>query len=356
MTEPQFYKRPSGLTVAEIATLVKAEPGPGARLDRRITNVAPIDLAGPFDLTFFDNSKFSDALAVTHAGVCLIGERFADRAPTHLTVLRMRDPYRAFVAVAGALFPDALRPSSLFEAAGISAGATVHPTARLENGVTIDPGAVIGPRAEIGAGTVIAPNAVIGPDVRIGRNCSIGASATILYALIGDRVVLHAGCCIGQDGFGYVPGLNWQDKIPQLGRVIIQDDVEIGANSTIDRGGTRDTVIGEGTKIDNSVHIAHNCTIGRHCILAGQVGLSGSVTLKDFAMLGGQVGVSDHFTIGARARVAAKSGVISNVPAGESWGGYPAIPVREWLRNSVIVRKLAEQSRGGKKDDSGESA
>ena len=351
MTEPQFYKRPSGLTVAEIATLVKAEPGPGARLDRRITNIAPLDQAGPADLTFFDNSKYTEALTATHAGACLIGERFADRAPKHLTVLRMRDPYRAFVAVASALFPDSLRPSSLFEATGISSGASVHPTARLENGVTIDPGAVIGPRAEIGAGTVIAPNAVIGPDVRIGRDCSIGAGATIVHALIGDRVVLHGGCRIGQDGFGYVPGPKGLDKIPQLGRVIIQDDVEIGANTAIDRGGTRDTVIGEGTKIDNLVHVAHNCSIGRHCVLAGQVGLSGSVTLKDFAMLGGQVGVSDHFTVGARARVAAKSGVISNVPAGESWGGYPAIPVREWLRNSVIVRKLGSQSRGGKDDE-----
>ena len=355
MTEPQFYKHPSGLTVAQIATLVKAEPGPEAQLDRRITNIAPIDLAGPSDLTFFDNSKYADDLAVTKAGVCLIGDRFANRAPPHLTVLRMHDPYRAFVAVAGALFPDALRPSSLFEASGISSSATVHPTARLENGVTIDPGAVIGPRAEIGAGTVISPNAVIGPDVRIGRNCTIGASATVLYALIGDRVVLHAGCRIGQDGFGYVPGPKGLDKIPQLARVIIQNDVEIGANTAIDRGGTRDTVIGEGTKIDNLVHIAHNATIGRHCVVAGQVGLSGSVILKDFAMLGGQVGVSDHFTVGARARVAAQSGVISDVPAGESWGGYPAMPVREWLRNTAFVRRLTKQAKqalGGKEDES----
>jgi UDP-3-O-[3-hydroxymyristoyl] glucosamine N-acyltransferase len=350
MTEPFFYKRPSGLTVAEIAALVKAEPGPRARLDRRITNIAPIDQAGPSDLTFFDKSKFSDAFAATNAGACLIGERLTDRPPEHLTVLRIRDPYRAFVAVANALFPDALRPSSLFDATGISAGAMVHPTARLEDGVTIDPGAVIGPRAEIGAGTVIAPTAVIGPDVRIGRGCAIGPGATIVHALLGDRVIIHAGCKIGQDGFGYVPGPKGLNKVPQIGRVIIQDDVEIGAGTTVDRGGTRDTVIGEGTKIDNLVQIGHNATIGRHCIIVGQVGLSGSVTVGDFVQFGGQSGASDHVTIGERARIAARGVVLSDVPAGESWGGFPAVPVREWMRSVVNARKLGNRARGGKDD------
>ncbi len=358
MAEPLFYKRPSGVTVAEIATLVKAEPGPGARLDHRITNVAPLDQAGPSDLTLFDNIKFSDALAATNAGACLIAERLADRVascvPAHLTSLRTRDPYLAFVAVASALFPDALRPSSLFEATGISAGAIVHATARLENGVTIDPGAVIGPRAEIGAGTIVAPTAVIGPDVRIGRDCSIGAGVTILYALIGDRVIIHPGCRIGQDGFGFVPGPKGQNKIPQLGRVIIQNDVEIGANTAIDRGSIRDTVIGEGTKIDNLVQVGHNVSIGRHCVIAGQAGLAGSATLKDYAMLAGGVAVSDHITIGARARVGGRSGVMTDVPAGESWCGYPAVPVKEWLRSAVIVRKLARRAGGAKAGSSDE--
>jgi len=350
MTEPQFYKRPSGLTVAEIATLVKAEPAPGARLDRRITNIAPIDQASPSDLTFYDKSKFSDALAATEAGACLIGERLAGQAPEHLTVLCVRDPYRAFVAVAGALFPGALRPSSLFEATGISAGAMVHPTARLENGVTIDPGAVIGPRAEIGAGTIIAPTAVIGPDVRIGRDCAIGPGAAIVHALLGDRVIIHAGCKIGQDGFGYVPGPKGLNKVPQIGRVIVQDDVEVGAGTTVDRGGARDTVIGEGTKIDNLVQIGHNASIGRHCIIVGQVGLSGSVTVGDFVQFGGQSGASDHVTIGERARIAARGVVLSDVPAGESWGGFPAVPVREWMRSVVTARKLGNRTRGGKDD------
>ena len=177
----------------------------------------------------------------------------------------------------------------------------MHASARIEAGVTIDPLAVIGPGAEIGAGTLIAAGAVIGPGVAIGRDCAIGAGATVLCALIGDRVIIHPGARIGQDGFGYLPSPKGHQKIPQTRRVIIQDDVEIGANTTIDRGGTRDTVIGEGTKIDNLVQIGHNVSIGRHCVIVSQTGISGSVEVGDFVMLGGQVGIGDHLTIGSGA-------------------------------------------------------
>ena len=180
----------------------------------------------------------------------------------------------------------------------------MHPSARLENGVTVEPGAVIGPRAEIGGGTVIGANAVIGAEVRIGRDCSIGAGAVITNALIGDRVIIHPGCKIGQDGFGFVMGGNGHLKIPQIGRVIIQDDVEIGAGTTIDRGAIRDTVIGEGTKIDNLVQVGHNVSIGRHCIMVAQVGISGSSTLEDFVVLGARVGVNNNVTIGEGAQIA----------------------------------------------------
>ena len=189
-------------------------------------------------------------------------------------------PYRAFVAVARALFPEALRPSSMFGASGQAPGSQVHASARLEAGVTVDPLAVIGPGAEIGAGTLIAAGAVIGPKVAIGRGCHIGAGVTVLHALIGDRVIIHPGARIGQDGFGFLPSAQGHQKIPQNRRVIIQDDVEIGANITIDRGSTRDTVIGEGTKIDNLVQIAHNVRIGRHCLIAGQTGISGSAQAR----------------------------------------------------------------------------
>ena len=206
MTKPLFFHRASGLTVGEIASLTGAQPGDGAQLARRIANIAPLDLAGPGDLTYIDSEKFADMLTSTRADACLMTERFVNRAPGTVVVLRTREPYRAFVAVARALFPASLRPSSLFEADGVASQAFVHASARLESGVIVDPGAVIGPRAEVGARTVVAATAVIGPDVSIGRDCAIGAGASITHALIGDRVIIHAGCRIGQDGFGFVMG------------------------------------------------------------------------------------------------------------------------------------------------------
>jgi UDP-3-O-[3-hydroxymyristoyl] glucosamine N-acyltransferase len=232
---------------------------------------------------------------------------------------------------------------------GIDPGASVHEDARLEDGVTVDPGAVVGPGAEIGAGTVICANAVIGPDVRIGRDCSVGPGASISHALVGDRVIIHAGARIGQDGFGYIPGKSHL-KVPQLGRVIIQDDVEIGAGTTVDRGGGRDTMIGEGTKIDNLVQIAHNVSIGRKCLIAGHVGLSGSVTLGDAVMLGGKVGVADHRKIGDGAQLIALSGVMHDVPAGERWGGAPAKPLREFFREQVALQRLGKGAKTGNEE------
>ena len=260
-------------------------------------------------------------------------------------MLCVRAPYHAFVTVARTLFADALRPSSLFEAKGVAAGAYVHPTARLENGVTIDPAAVIGPRAEIGAGTVINAGAVIGPGVRIGRDCAIGPHVSIIHALIGDRVIVHPGCRIGQDGFGYVMGAKGHSKVPQIGRVIIQDDVEIGANTTIDRGAIRDTVIGEGTKIDNLVQVGHNTQIGRHCVVVARTGISGSVTLGDFVVLAAGSGVKDHVTIGEGAQIGAVSNVYNDVPAGARWAGIRAKPVGEWMREMASLERLAARVR-----------
>jgi UDP-3-O-[3-hydroxymyristoyl] glucosamine N-acyltransferase len=347
------FLRPScELTIAEIARLTGAKLPEGEPPARRIRNIAPLDTAGAADISFLDNAKYLGELAVTRAGACLVAPQFAAAAPPRLVVLVTAEPYRAFVAVARALFPAVLRLASLFGTSGRAAGAQVHSSARIEAGVTIDPLAVIGPRAEIGAGTVIAAGAVIGPDVRIGRECAVGAGAAVQQALIGDRVIIHPGARIGQDGFGYLPSPQGHQKIPQTRRVIIQDDVEIGANSTIDRGSTRDTVIGEGTKIDNLVQIGHNVSIGRHCLIVSQTGISGSVKIGDFVMMGGQVGIADHLTIGAGAVIGAKSGVMSNVPAGARWLGYPARHAREWLRGAAAVRRLAR--RGGK--DEGEGA
>ena len=245
-----------------------------------------------------------------------------------------------------------LRPSSLFATKGRAASAQVHPTARLEAGVSVDPLAVVGPRAEIGAGTVIGARTVIGPDVCIGRDCAIGPGTTIMHALIGDLVIVHPGVRIGQDGFGYLPSSQGHQKIPQARRVIIQDDVEIGANTTIDRGAMRDTVIGEGTKIDNLVQIGHNCSIGCHCLIVSQVGISGSVTIGDFAVITGQVGIADHLTIGAGVVLGGRAGVMSNVPDGARWAGTPAELAINWKRGVVLLRRL--RGRRNSSDETGE--
>ena len=345
MSEPVFLRHAPGLTLAEVAALTGATPPPEHLLARRIADVASLDGAAPNAISFFDNQTYAAAAAATHAGACLTTAALANGLPARVAALVVREPFHAFVSVARELFPHALRPSSLAEAGSI-AGAHVHPSARLESGVTVEPGAVIGPRAEIGGGTLIGATTVIGTEVRIGRDCSIGAGAVITDALIGDRVVIHPGCNIGQDGFGFVKGGVGHSKIPQVGRVIIQDDVEIGAGTTIDRGATRDTVIGEGSKIDNLVQVGHNVTIGRHCILVAQVGIAGSSTLEDFVVLGARVGVNNDATIGEGAQIAATSNVNGIVPAGARWGGTPAKPLKLWFREMKMLQRLGRAKDG----------
>ncbi|HEX2652311.1 MAG TPA: UDP-3-O-(3-hydroxymyristoyl)glucosamine N-acyltransferase [Xanthobacteraceae bacterium] len=344
MSEPIFFKRQKHLTVGEIAALTQAEPRPGTPLDRAVVNVASLETAGPTDLAFLDNSQYADHLASTRAGACLISPRFAERASPDVAVLVAAEPYRAFVTIARELFPDSLRPLASSESGAVSPKALVDPSSRLENGVTVEPGAVIGPRVEIGAGTHIGATAVIASDVRIGRDCSIGAAVTIAHTLIGDQVIIHPGCRIGQDGFGYVMGARGHLKVPQIGRVIIQDRVEIGAGSTVDRGAIRDTVIGEGTKIDNLVQVGHNVVIGRHCVIVAQTGISGSVTLEDFVVLGARAGVNNHLTIGEGAQIAGTSIVHGDVPPGARWGGMPAKPVKQWFREIMTLERLARPS------------
>lgn len=358
MSQTTFFPLPGPLSLAAVAELCGARltlPGDadgGQLAGRLISGVATLEAAGPDDLVFCDTLQFARKLSTTGAGACITSERFAAEARPDLPLLIASRPAAAFLAVTRALFPSALRPQPIFGQQGVAPGALVHPSARLEMGVTVDPGAVVGPGVEIGAGTVICAGAVIGPQVRIGRNSAVGPGASVIHALLGNNVIIHGGARIGSDGFGYQPGPSGHQKVPQLGRVVIQDDVEIGANTTVDRGALSDTVIGEGSKIDNLVQIAHNVVIGRHCIVVSQTGISGSTRLGDFVMLGGQVGVVGHVTIGDGAQIAASSNVKGDVPPGVRWGGSPAKPVREWFREVTTLKRLA--ARRTADDDDGE--
>jgi UDP-3-O-[3-hydroxymyristoyl] glucosamine N-acyltransferase len=343
MAEPIFFPRAAPLSLAEVASFARAELPAGADGAALIADAAPLETAGPGDLAYMDNAKYAGALAATRAGVCLVSTRFAARAPPETVALVTPQPYEAFAKALARLYPGAVRPGSSFGATGVSPGSSVHPTARLEHNVTVDPGVVIGPHAEIGSGTVIGAQAVIGPHVRVGRDCSIGPGVSLLNAFVGNRVILHAGVKVGQDGFGFAMGAGGHKKVPQVGRAIIQDDVEIGANSTVDRGASRDTIVGEGTKIDNLVQIAHNVVIGRHCVIVAQVGIAGSTMLEDFVTIGGQVAVNGHLRLGKGCQIAASSAVNTDVPPGVRWGGIPARPAREWFREMHTLKNLASR-------------
>jgi UDP-3-O-[3-hydroxymyristoyl] glucosamine N-acyltransferase len=358
MSARSFFPGNRQITVGEIVKLTGAELHRDADSARAVAGIATLERGGPSDLVVLDQPRFADAARFTAAGACLANRDLAKYVPPNVALLIVEKPFDAFVTAARALFPDALRPSSLFAGhgagAGVAPGAVMHPSARLESGVTVDPGAVIGAGAEIGSGTVIGANAVIGAHVRIGRDCAIGPNVSIAHALIGDRVTVHAGCLIGQDGFGFAVDLEPRRKLPQIGRVIIQDDVEIGAGVSIDRGGLGDTVIGEGTKIDNQVQVGHNVVIGRHCMLVAQVGIAGDVVVEDHVVLGSQVSVADHLTIGEGAKVAAQSGIVADVPAGQSWAQGVALlapksqpskrpePKRQQSKNQVSKRRVSK--------------
>jgi UDP-3-O-[3-hydroxymyristoyl] glucosamine N-acyltransferase len=352
MAQPTFFEQPPSSTLAELAALTKAHLVDASRGGQPVKGLASLDEAGPMHLAFFDNLKYADQLTSTKAGACLVSPRFEASVPAHVAVLRATQPFHAFVQIARELYGSSLRPQSWFGVAGIAPSAIIDPTAHLEDGVIVDPLAVIGPNVEIGAGTVIGAGAIIGDGVRIGRDCNVGARTAIQCALIGNNVLIHPGCSIGQDGYGFIFfGPDGHQKVPQTGRVVIQNNVEVGAGTTIDRGSLRDTVIGDGTKIDNQVQIGHNVTIGRHCLLAAQIGLAGSLTIGDNVALGAKVGINNHLNIGDGAQVTAMSAVKDDIPPNGRWGGHFAKPTKQWFREIIAVERLVRDGAANSKDE-----
>lgn len=338
MPDPRFFETLGPVSVAALAKAGGAELADPALGERLIATVAPLDQAGPDAVSFLSDPRRAAGLSSCRAGAIFMRPQHRDHAPAGCTALLTPHPQAAWAAAAALLH----RPRR--HEAGAPA---IHPSAVVEEGARLSPGVVVGQDARIGRGTTIGPGAAIGPGVTIGRDCVIGANAVVGFALIGDRVALHAGSVVGEAGFGAAPGARGVVDLPQLGRVVLQDGVTLGANSCVDRGAFADTTIGENTKIDNLVHVAHNVQLGRNCVLAAYTGLSGSIVVGDGVAFGGKAGVADHLTIGSGANIGASASVFKDVPAGETWTGFPARPIKRWLRETAWLSRNA-RSRGTK--------
>ncbi|MDD2704726.1 MAG: UDP-3-O-(3-hydroxymyristoyl)glucosamine N-acyltransferase [Acidocella sp.] len=338
--DERFFKRTGPHSLGTIAALLGAV---AATPERLISGVAPLQSAGSEDVSFLDNRRYAELLAATKAGAVIVHPDFVDKVPEGCIALITPEPYVGWAKVSALFYPFA-EPKP-----GVHPSAIIDPTARVDEGAEIGPGAVIGAGAEIGAGSSIGPLAVIGAGVAVGKNCRIHAQATISHAILGDRVTIYPGARIGQDGFGFAISKAGFTPVPQLGRVLIGDGAEIGANSTIDRGSAQDTVIGPGVHIDNLVQIGHNVNIGANAVIVAQAGVSGSTQIGPGVMIAAQAGLTGHLNIGAGARIGAQSGVMADVPAGEEVLGAPAQSVKAFFREVVTLRKLAQAGRKANK-------
>lgn len=340
MADPRFFNKQAPITLGELARISGAELEPGCDPERLVHDVAPLDTAGPDELSFLDNPKYADAFRSTKAGACVVTAKLAGDAPAGMAVLLSDRPYRAYAHIARAFYP------------GISTDAASHHPSAI-----IDPTATLGANCTIGAGAIIAADVVLGDGVRIGAGAvlevavtvgavsEIGATTTLSHCDIGTRCMLHPGVRIGQRGFGFDMSPEGHLDVPQLGRVIIGDDVEIGANSCIDRGAGPDTIIGDGCKIDNLVQIGHNVQMGKGCVIVAQAGIAGSALLEDFVVLAGQAGIAGHVRIAAGTQIAARSGAMRDTNPGDKLAGNPAIPAREYFRQMASLAKLTKDKK-----------
>lgn len=335
--DTRFYAPLGALTLEEVAAQTGANLVGDA--DLAISGIASAANAKAAEISFLEGDGKTRPLLSPHLKAVFTNTAMKGHVPEGVATLETPFPRHAHSVIASALF----RPRYLsgYGTELVSALAQIHPDA------VVQPGAVIGPGAAVGEGSVIGPNAVIGAGVQIGRKTSIGANASIHCALIGDHVTVLGGARVGETGFGVLVGPNGAEDAPHFGRVIIQDFVTLGANSCVDRGVFEDTIIGERTKIDNLCQIAHNVVLGRGVIVAAFGGISGSVRVGDGSMLGGRVGIADHVQVGERVSLAASAGLFRDVDSGETWGGTPAKPIRQWMREVAWLQKQANPKKSG---------
>ena len=336
MVDEKFFNRLGPYSLGELAKLSDCELNDPDQTDLLVDGIATLESAKSNELSFLDNNTYLDAFTGSKAGAVVVLKRHVSKAPTGMALILSEHPYRSFALIAQAFYPKP-RPVE-----GCSASAILEEGTIIGVGCQINAGAVISAGAELGDNCIVGSNATIGPKVVMGNDCVIGTNVSLLHCKIGERVTLHPGVCIGQDGFGVAIDRSGNVKVPQLGRVLIGDDCEIGANTTIDRGSLRDTVIGSGCWIDNLVQIGHNVELGRGCIIAAMTGISGSTKLGNFVAVGGQVGMSGHLNIGDGVQIAAQSGIMTDVQPGLTLCGTPAVPIKEFFRQVATLRKLSQ--------------
>ncbi|MGV8947747.1 MAG: UDP-3-O-(3-hydroxymyristoyl)glucosamine N-acyltransferase [Candidatus Paracaedibacter sp.] len=337
MADKRFYQNMGPYTLQDLAALCGATLNQDIDSNQLIADVSPLHKANSGHISCLHNPKYLDQFKKTKASACLVSADYARYAPKGVAVLISSKPYRAYGQVAALFYPPLQRGST------VSPLAAVHSSAKIGKNCYIGPFAVIEENTIVGDGCSIEANTVIGPGVELGEGCLISANVTISHALLGKRIVIKPGARIGQKGFGFHMDESGHLNIPQLGRVIIGDDVEVGANTTIDRGAEADTVIGCGTRIDNLVQIAHNVQLGENCVLVAQSGVAGSTQLGRFVVVAGQVGIAGHLNIGDGVKIAAQSGVMRDIAKGETVAGYPCVAVRNWHRQTVALKKLVEK-------------
>ncbi|MGD9638928.1 MAG: UDP-3-O-(3-hydroxymyristoyl)glucosamine N-acyltransferase [Alphaproteobacteria bacterium] len=332
MPDSRFFKPEKGISLKRLAEIADCRLADGVNPDFMINNVASLQSGKEDEIAFFDNKKMQDIFKNSQVKACIVKDDFKNDAFGKFLLFSAK-PQSSFVAVANYFYPQKSK-MGISEQAVVSKQAKLGQNCLVEAGVVIEDGVVIGDNCVIGSASVIRQN------VSIGNDCIVDANVTISHAVIGNRVTIYPGVRIGQDGFGYIMSERGHTKIPQLGKVVIGDDVDIGANSTIDRGALDDTVIGNGSKIDNLVQIAHNVKLGFGCVSASQAGISGSTELGNLVAIGGQVGIAGHLRLGDGANVAAKSGVMRDVGSKETVMGYPAFPMREFMRQIAYLQKV----------------